>query len=290
MQPPRSFLKALVKRLYLSIWHPHRLIVLDYPVAPKPVYAIQKPHQKLFDLIAENKEMYAELLQASKEYFSALQLIRQAKAGINELSPAWNSGYMPGLDMVMLCTILARFKPSKYIEIGSGTSTKIAFKARKEAGLNFTITSIDPSPRQEIKAIADECYEKRVQDLSMDLFSGLSKNDIVFFDGTHMLLPNSDVAWFFLELLPQLPKGVIVQIHDIYLPYDYPQFLCDRYYSENYILGAVLLSNPQKYKIISPNFYISEEPKLAAIIKDFWQHPNLKGVEKHGGSFWFQVQ
>ena len=197
---------------------------------------------------------------------------------------------MPGLDMVMLYTIIAQFKPNKYIEIGSGTSTKLAYKARQEIGLNFTITSIDPLPRQEIKAIADVWHQKPIQGISMDLFSGLSENDIVFIDGTHMLLPNSDVAWFFLELLPQLPKGVIVQIHDIYLPYDYPQMMCDRYYSENYILGAVLLASPGKYKILCPNFYISEEPQLAEIIEAFWRHPNLQGVEKHGGSFWFQVQ
>jgi hypothetical protein len=197
---------------------------------------------------------------------------------------------MPGLSMVMLYTIPAQFKLTKYIEIGSGTSTKIAYKARKENGLKFTITSIDPSPRQAIKAFADEWHQKRIQDISMDLFSGLSGNDIVFFDGTHMLLPNSDVAWFFLELPSQLPKGVIVQIHDIYLPYDYPRFMCDRYYSENYILGAVLLANPDKYKILCPNFYLSEEQQLAEIIESFWQHPNLQGVEKHGGSFWLKVQ
>lgn len=96
--------------------------------------------------------------------------------------------------------------------------------------------------------------------------------------------------WFFLEVLPILPKGIIVQLHDIYIPYDYPQFMCDRYYSENYILGSVLLTNPEKYEIISPNFYMSEQPQLAGIIEDFWKHPNLSNVERHGGSFWFQVK
>lgn len=40
----------------------------------------------------------------------------------------------------------------------------------------------------------------------------------------------------FLELLPNLRKGVIVHFHDIYLPLDYPQFMCDRFYSEQYVL------------------------------------------------------
>lgn len=290
MYQNRSGIKDLLKRLYLSIKPSHQLIVLDYPVESKPVYSIQKPHQKLLEQIIANKENYAALLTASKKYFSSLQIIKEAKAETNKKLPTWNNGYLPGLDIVMLYTILNIYKPKKYIEIGSGTSTKIAYMARKENDLDFTITSIDPLPREEIKSIADEWQQKKIQDVAPEFFSGLSENDIVFFDGTHMLLPNSDVMYFFLELLPCLPKGVIVQIHDIYLPYDYPQFMCDRYYSENYILGAVLLANPDKYKILCPNFYISEEPQLANIIAPFWQHPNLKGVEKHGGSFWFQVQ
>jgi predicted O-methyltransferase YrrM len=286
---PSSF-KAYLKRIYLSIGQPNRLIALDYPAVPKPSYTLQNPHRKLLDIISGNQEQYAELLHASKEYFPALQAIRHSKKETDIQVPTWNSGYMPGLDMMMLYTILNHFKPKKYIEIGSGTSTKIAGKARKEAGLNYTITCIDPLPRQEINAIADEWHQKRVQEVSVDLFSGLSANDFVFFDGTHMLLPSSDVGHFFLELLPCLPKGVLVQVHDIYLPYDYPQAMCDRYYSENYILGAVLLAHPEKYKIICPNFYISREPQLAEIIESFWRHPNLQSVEKHGGSFWFQVQ
>lgn len=240
-------------------------------------------------MIAESKNEYAKLLNASKKFFTALHSIKKKKGADQNLA-VWNNGYLPGLDMVMLYTILNEFSPKKYIEIGSGTSTKIAHKAREENGLNFTITCIDPLPRQEIKNSADDWQEKNIQEASIDQFYRLVKNDIVFFDGTHRLLPNSDVTYFFLELLPQLQKGVIIQVHDIYLPYDYPQFMCERYYSENYILGAVLLANPDKYKILCPNFYISEESGLANIIASFWQHSNLKGVEKHGGSFWFQVQ
>ena len=122
------------------------------------------------------------------------------------------------------------------------------------------------------------------------MFENLEENDIVFFDGTHTVLPNSDATWFFLEVLPSIPKGVIVQVHDIYIPYDYPQFMCDRYYSENYILGAVLLANPEKYEILSPNFYISEKQSFMSLIAPVWEHPNLWDVERHGGSFWFRVR
>jgi hypothetical protein len=95
---------------------------------------------------------------------------------------------------------------------------------------------------------------------------------------------------FFLEVLPRLKKGVIVHVHDIYLPYDYPQFMCDRFYSEQYGLAMYILANPQKFKPILPNYFIYEDKELSQIIEPVWAHNNLAGVEKHGGSFWLQIQ
>lgn len=282
-------MKQLLRRIYHSIRSPQRVVVLDYPVEPKPLYRFDKPHKKLFEMVAQNNQQCEALLHAVNTHTANLQLIKKAKDETDLLNPTWNNTYVPGLDIVVLYTMLNRFKPKKYIEIGSGTTTKTAFRARKENGLEFSITCIDPFPRQEIKAVCDEWILNNIQDVPLEIFSTLSQNDIVFFDGTHTLFPNSDVMWFFLEVLPILPKGVLVQVHDIYIPYDYPQFMCDRYYSENYILSSILLANPEKYKIIAPCFYMSAQPQLANIIKELWHHPNLSNVEKHGGSFWFQI-
>ena len=92
-----------------------------------------------------------------------------------------------------------------------------------------------------------------------------------------------------MEVLPKLKPGVIVHIHDIYLPYDYPQVMCDRAYSEQYGLAMYLLANPQKYVTLMPNFYISEDKDLSSIISDIWGHDNLKNVERHGGSYWLRI-
>ena len=92
-----------------------------------------------------------------------------------------------------------------------------------------------------------------------------------------------------MDIIPKLKKGVVVQIHDIYLPYDYPQFMCDRFYSEQYLLGVLLMAAPEKYQILSPYMVISEDKDLAAVLNPIWQHPGLFSVEKHGGSFWFQI-
>ena len=92
-----------------------------------------------------------------------------------------------------------------------------------------------------------------------------------------------------MEVLPKLKPGVIVHIHDIYLPYDYPQNMCDRAYSEQYGLAFYLLANPQKYVTLLPNYYISEDKELALIISEIWNHNNLNEVERHGGSYWLKI-
>lgn len=113
--------------------------------------------------------------------------------------------------------------------------------------------------------------------------------DILFVDNSHRCLPNSDATALFFDLLPYLKKGVIVHVHDIYIPYDYPQFMCDRFYSEQYVLAAFLLANPEKYKPIFPCIFVSENKELSSSLSQLWNHPNTKNVEPHGGSFWFEI-
>ncbi|HNA64026.1 MAG TPA: hypothetical protein PKZ51_04845, partial [Saprospiraceae bacterium] len=82
--------------------------------------------------------------------------------------------------------------------------------------------------------MADKIIRHPLENIDFDVVSALNENDILFVDNSHRILPNSDSMVFFLEVLPKLKKGVIVHLHDIYLPYDYPQFMCNRFYSEQY--------------------------------------------------------
>ena len=283
-------MRELIRRLYFAIRPSDRMVIMDYAIDPKPVYTENNPHKRLFEIIAGNNSGYEELLRYALGLKQGYITIKEMVKEKDLLQPTWNNNYVPGLDIIILYTLLTYLKPKRYIEIGSGTTTKTAFKARQDHNLSFSITCIDPNPRQEIRPIADEWHSSMIQDIPLDLFKKLSENDIVFFDGTHMLYPNSDVMWFFLEVLPILPRGVIVEVHDIYIPYDYPRFMCDKYYSENYLLGALFLNNPDKYEIIAPTFYMSVQNDLANILKEIWDYPNLKNVERHGGSFWFKIK
>lgn len=277
-----------IKNLYRFLSPKFQSLFLDYPVDFKPRYGHGKPpHPALYDIINQHRATYRALLHDALQHAAAFQDIPKTQSDAHQ--PFWQNGFLPGLDMVMIYTLLVKFQPQRYVEIGSGNSTKVAYKAKTEHHLTTEIVSIDPMPRAEIDQLADRVVRKPFEATDFNFLYSLEANDILFVDNSHRILPNSDAMVFFLEVLPRLQPGVIVHIHDVYLPYDYPQFMCDRFYSEQYGLAMFLLANAQKYQSLMPNYFVSEDAELASILAPLWQHPNLQGVEQHGGSFWLKI-
>ncbi len=280
------------KDLYRYLSPKFQSVHLDYHVDARPRYGHGKPpHRLLYEVIDRERDMYRQYLNAFLGHKERLLTIRTADKEKDENEPAWNNGFLPGADIVGIYGMIAEHAPGSYIEIGSGNSTKVARKAIAENGLATKITSIDPYPRASIDHLADKVIRQpfeALEDLSF-IVDQLGENDILFIDNSHRVLPNSDATICFLELLPYLRKGVLVHIHDIYLPYDYPQFMCDRYYSEQYMLAAFVLADPQRYRTILPNYFISEDEELSTILLPLWSHPNMQGVERHGGSYWLRI-
>lgn len=280
----------MLKQLYRFLHPKFQNLFLEYKVDFKPRYGHgQPPHPELYDIINANRAEYRQLLAEALQHKEAIWQIKDAKNETSTIKPVWNNGFLPGLDIIGIYTLLAKYKPRKYIEIGSGNSTKVAYKAKTEQQLSTEIISIDPMPRAEIDDLADTVIRQPFENIDFDVIEELEANDILFVDNSHRILPNSDATVFFLEILPRLKKGVIVHIHDIYLPYDYPQFMCDRFYSEQYGLAMYLLANPKKYQTILPNYFIFEDEELSDLIAPIWTHSNLEGVERHGGSFWLVI-
>lgn len=281
----------MIKYIY-KLFHPgFQKLFLEYPVKMKPRYGFGMPaHRGLYKIINAHRESYRSLLEKVLKYTATFESISHAKDQNDPKEPGWNNGFLPGLDIVTLFMMIAEFKPGRYIEIGSGNSTKVVWKARQMFSEDTSIISIDPMPRTEIDSLADIVIRKAFESLTPDQYPKPESGDILFVDNSHRILPNSDAMAFFLETLPQLPAGVIVHIHDVFLPYDYPQEMCDRFYSEQYGLAMYLLANPEKYKPILPNYFISEDPELSAVLTPLWQFQTLKDVERHGGSFWFLIQ
>jgi hypothetical protein len=283
---------SMVKSIYRFFSKRYQTVHLDYKVEPRPRLSESSPtFRLLYEQVNKNRLEYAELLSRFMNYSANLQKIQKSETGNDDSEPKWNNDYLPGLDVVSIYGMIAESKPSIFLEIGSGNSTMVARKCIRENNLSTQIISIDPFPRASIDHLSDQVVRSALESVDhLETYtSQLKKGDILFIDNSHRLLPNSDVLICFLEILPFLKPGVIVHVHDIYIPYEYPQFMCDRMYNEQYMLIAFMIANPNWFKILMPNFFISEDKELSSILNDFWKHPNLEGVERHGGSFWFEM-
>ncbi len=122
-------------------------------------------------------------------------------------------------------------------------------------------------PRREIDAICDRTLRAPLEGCDLTLFEELRAGDIVFFDGSHRSFANSDVTVFFFEVMPRLAPGVIVQIHDIFIPDDYrPRGNC-RLYNEQYLLAAMLLCGAPPFRVTAPVMYLCQDPAMSARVR-----------------------
>lgn len=282
-------LKELLKLLSCK----YQKIILDYPVTPKPRNFTQNQSEfNIWKIIGRNNVVYKEYLSEVlkfSDYFLSFKY--SSDSDRMNIEPTWNNGYLPGLDIVTMYTLTRILKPKRIIEIGSGNSTRIFHRARLDGNLSTEIISIDPDPRVSVVNITNTIYKVRLEDIKDINFiiDSLEKDDFLFVDNSHQVFPNSDAMVVFMELLPNIKSGVLVHFHDIYLPFDYPQFMCDRFYNEQYFLASFIINNPSRYEVILPNYFISEMPELSEILQPLWENEYLKNVEKHGGSLWIRI-
>jgi len=152
--------------------------------------------------------------------------------------------------------IIRYFKPKKIIEVGAGYSTLVSLKALKKNNKEefpFEIFTIDPYPPKYLKdATGVNIIKKKVEEMDVQFFQDLNKNDLLFIDSSHTVKIGGDVNFLILEVLPKLKKGVIVHIHDIQFPYEYfKSYILKQhlFWQEQYLVQAFLMYN-SSFKII----------------------------------------
>jgi hypothetical protein len=263
-----------------------RLIELDFPVTPKVRFGWgDRPvHTRLAAVLQKGRARYGNTLRQFGTFSDALAKI-ESKAP-NDEDPHWINDWIPALDGISLYGYAATRNPRLYLEIGSGTSTKFVRRAIRDHGLRTKIVSIDPFPRSEVDRLCDEVVRSRLEDADLTPFFDLTSDDMLFFDGSHRALQNSDVTAFFLDILPELKPGVLVGVHDIFLPHDYPVDWLERFYSEQYLLACWLLAG-ERLKVELPVFYCVRDPELVDTLRQLRSAPNLVGANWSGGIFWF---
>ena len=262
-----------------------RPIVVSYASVPRPRWGYGLPgHARLYALIDQNRAAYQTLILSFANHRAALEAIPDTSPV--EGPEYWNNDYFSGLDAVALYGLLALHKPRRYFEIGSGYSTQLARRAVRDLSLPTTVLSIDPSPQSVISAACDRIIRQPLEDVDVSLFDELEAGDILFFDGSHHAFTNSDVVVFWMEILPRLKPGVLVQIHDIFLPYDYPPAWLDRYYSEQYLLAVALLNPSVALEVVFPVAFVGEDPALSRLVAETIG-PRGTGS---GASFWLKTR
>ncbi|MCU0235861.1 MAG: methyltransferase domain-containing protein [Acidobacteria bacterium] len=205
------------------------------------------------------------------------------------------------VDAEVFHCMIRYFKPKTIIEVGSGSTTYLAARAcLMNWGKNQVKTelfSIDPHPNKIVRSGfqgLSGLMEKKLQDVDLDYFSKLRANDILFIDSTHVIQIGGDVNYIFLEIIPRLKKGVIIHIHDIFIPREYPKkwTFKDRFFwTEQYILQAFLSFNPAFEVLWGSSFMHVNYP--AALEKVF---PAFRDLGKDypfypdvwPSSFWFR--
>ncbi|NJK34602.1 MAG: class I SAM-dependent methyltransferase [Oscillatoriales cyanobacterium SM2_2_1] len=154
-------------------------------------------------------------------------------------------------DAEYLYNFVRHTKPTRIIEIGSGYSTLIAARAiaqnhRDDPNYCCEHICIEPYENSWLSQIDVTVIRQPVESVPLATFQQLHANDLLFIDSSHMIRPQGDVLFEYLELLPQLNAGVYVHIHDIFSPCDYPaDWLTERIYfwNEQYLLEAFLSHN-----------------------------------------------
>jgi Methyltransferase domain len=204
-----------------------------------------------------------------------------------------NSGF-ESVDGEILYCMIRRFKPHRLIEIGSGFSTRLIVQSilkNKEENDQYGChyTTIDPFPHGIVREgfphfSSSQLICKKVQHVPLSEFSTLSENDILFIDTSHVLTTGGDVAYEYLEILPRLNKGVVVHIHDIFLPAEYSKawlFGPGKFFNEQYLLQAFLAFNNSFEVLWAGSYMHLNHPD--ALEKAFSSYQRTKRLP---GSFW----
>jgi hypothetical protein len=228
---PRNMLRRLLRILQLhpeiasragyqvfqeAYWNP-------FPVASEVDMARLKL-KRTFPAIEFQESAYLQLLENLTPYAGEVDEFFKSRKG-NLV--AWDNTYQRA-DSATLYAMLRRIKPKRYIEVGCGYSSRAsaaALRRNEQEGHPCQCTFIEPFPPPYLTEmnLPGEMIPKRIEQMPLAFFQQLEPGDVLFIDTSHVIKIQNDVEFELIHLLPSLKAGVIVHIHDIFTPYDYPE-------------------------------------------------------------------
>jgi predicted O-methyltransferase YrrM len=209
-----------------------------------------------------------------------------------ELGFYYNNGSFISGDAEYLYNILRHFRPKKIIEIGSGYSTLLSIKAlennkAEDTAYEVEHICVEPFEMSWLEKTPARIIRKKVEEVDRAIFESLQAGDILFIDSSHVIRPQGDVLFEYLEILPVLAPGVLVHIHDIFTPKDYLDswiFKEHKLWNEQYLLEAFLTLN-KEYEVIGALNYLAHHyrEEFSSKCPIF-----LKQPDNEPGSFWIR--
>jgi hypothetical protein len=271
--------RPLVRHFLKSVWYQPKLQdALRFHVQP---YRYDSAIPTRFDLDLERMKMPRCLPGFKLDPKRHLRLLDELLPYAQEINgypleetkgcEFWFRNYSYGdLDAVMLYCMVRHFKPKRLIEVGCGFSSRvisIAARKNRSEGHPLSCIFIEPYPTDRIlwESLAGPLLEKKIQDVPLATFQELEAGDFLFIDTSHVIKTQNDCCYEYLEIIPSLQPGVIVHVHDVFTPYDYPQewILQNLFaFNEQYALEC-LMSGNSALEIILPLYYLWKDHAVA---------------------------
>ena len=283
------------KRVF-DVWERH-----GYHVLPAHFYEPVPDRSDLIRSIGSRSELVGVDLAPERQ----LELLQELRAWKHEYDALprepgeSDDGFYVGntlfgaVDAEILYALIRQNKPHRIYEIGSGFSTLVSARAglanEAEGAPRCELIAFEPYPsellRRAVRGLT-RIDARRLQDVPLETFAELGEGDMLFVDSSHVVATGSDVCRELLEIVPRLATGVLVHVHDVFLPGEYPRkWLEDDHYfwTEQYLLQAFLAFN-DSFEVLWAGQYMHLE------------HPDAlrTGFASYGaepaspGSFWFR--
>ena len=185
------------------------------------------PYPAVRRILEANDGAFRQFLDEMAAHVDAL-----ASFGRDDRDPTWGRSMFPAFDGAAAYTMVRKARPRRILEIGSGNSTRFLARALRDGAIDCAFTCIDPAPRMPVESLGVEWIPRVLSEDDAEICIGFELDDILFVNSSHILLPGTDVDIAFNRIFPTLPEGVLVHLHDIFLPFDYPPNMRRWRYSE----------------------------------------------------------
>jgi hypothetical protein len=200
-------------------------------------------------------------------------------------SVGWGPGFGAIESQVLHCVIRS-LAPPRILEIGSGVSTACMVNAAKSNNQEnkpaARITCIEPYPKPAFRGLSGIRHiQELCQAVPREIFAELEAGDLFFVDSSHAVKTGSDVLRIYLEIIPRLPPGVIVHIHDIFLPYLYSRDALTNFFDwQETALLAALMTNNSRLSVLTclSALHYDRSKELRALLSDYQSQANEQGL------------